>query len=105
MTHPQALGPKGLMHVYECFPPDLLHTLCGGVVRYACVWSLEVIKVSRSYGLTRLCAASALIQSVAQMLSGQEQIRSIHTEMLEHRHGAATDGEFNLTIPSNVSIL
>jgi len=54
MTHPQALGPTGLMHVYECFPPDLLHTLCGGVVRYACVWSLEVIKVSRSFGLTHV---------------------------------------------------
>lgn len=41
----QALGPSRFNSHFECFPPDLLHTLHGGVVRYACVWTLEIVKV------------------------------------------------------------
>lgn len=41
----QALGPSRNAAVYDLFPPDLLHTLHGGAVRYACVWTLEIIKV------------------------------------------------------------
>lgn len=46
MQHHLALGPNQFERVYDLFPPDVLHTVFGGVLRYACTWTLEVIKVS-----------------------------------------------------------
>lgn len=30
---------------YEVFPPDLLHTIDGGLVRYSVLWTLNIVKV------------------------------------------------------------
>lgn len=36
------------------------------------------------------------------MLKGHQKILQLHEHILSCRHGAPTDGEFNLNLPSNV---
>jgi hypothetical protein len=38
----------------------------------------------------------------SQVLHGQNKVLELHEQLLACRHGAATDGEFDLAVPSNV---
>jgi len=94
--------------VYDLFPPDLLHTLHGGAVRYTCVWTLEIIKVRPAVHRAWLETEEAMVlilkcdAQLSQVLHGQNKVLELHEQLLACRHGAATDGEFDLAVPSNV---
>lgn len=51
IKHHRALGLDHAEHIYDCFPPDMPHTLFGGVLRYACIWTLEMVKVKCNLNL------------------------------------------------------
>lgn len=36
-------------YFFMMFPADMLHTVLGGLIRYTCLWTLTVIKVSEMH--------------------------------------------------------
>jgi hypothetical protein len=66
---------------YEAFPPDNLHTLLAGVMRYTVCWTLEIIKI----------------------VSGKRGLTLLDKGLLSCNVGAATDSEFEFKLPSMVS--
>lgn len=65
---------------YEAFPPDNLHTLLAGVMRYTVCWTLEIIK----------------------LVSGKKGLTLLDRGLLNCNVGAATDSEFEFKVPSMV---
>lgn len=65
---------------YEAFPPDNLHTLLAGVMRYTVCWTLEIIKI----------------------VSGKKGLTLLDKALLMCNVGAATDSEFEFKVPSMV---
>lgn len=76
------LGAKRTTAFYEAFPPDNLHTLLAGVMRYAVSWTLDIVKYT--------VGARALLKL-------DMAISSYHT-------GSATDSEFQFSCPMQVRI-
>lgn len=66
------------------FPPDMLHTVSGGAIRYAVIWILEIIK---------------------KIDVTNSKIAELNQHILNFDHGQSSDGEFDFAIPGIVSSL
>lgn len=66
---------------YESFPPDNLHTLYAGLLRYSVCWALDIVKACKGN--------KALFQLDEVFLT-------------RFRLGSSLDGEFKFVVPKHV---
>ena len=87
--------------MFELFPPDMLHTLLGGAVRYTVLWTLEVIKV-RCNNTSK--SEMVELNNIWQRFVGDRQLRHLDEAFAAISQGAATDSHFKFSLPQVVSV-
>lgn len=96
-SHFAAFG-NNFQHYFSVLPPDLLHTVHAGIVRFSVCWSLSILKVNSRVSVIFLLSMTVRIKRTCK--TPKPTLNRLHNDIETLNVGSAVDSEFKLSLPA-----